>query len=270
MSSSPQKENGYTAIANEIMEALARYRLPGEQVQCLLFILRKTYGYHKKTDEISITQFEKATGLARKSVTRAIAGLCDKRLIIKTTPKKSRVKNAPTPTSRYMFNKHYGGWEHRGKKAPHRGKIETCIGAKKRNTKDTLTKDSDILSYITPDICDCCQKFIQLIKDTKGNRAPTGEDLFKNSADTLDKLIRIDGFDLAYIKQVLWFAHNDTFWSDNVSSLASLRRKTEGLTKFQKIASAFEKSTKKKVSGTGRSEQNAKACHDFAYGGDDE
>ena len=43
----PQKENGYIMIANEIMEALAKYRIPGEQRQCLDVILRKTYGYDR-------------------------------------------------------------------------------------------------------------------------------------------------------------------------------------------------------------------------------
>ena len=35
----PQTENGYTKIANEIMEALAHIRIPGEAMQVLLVIL---------------------------------------------------------------------------------------------------------------------------------------------------------------------------------------------------------------------------------------
>ena len=44
----PQKENGYTSIANDIVEALAGIRIPGEARQCLDVILRKTYGWNKK------------------------------------------------------------------------------------------------------------------------------------------------------------------------------------------------------------------------------
>lgn len=131
-------------------------------------------------------------------------------------------------------------------------------------------KNGDILSYITSDISEFCHNFIKYIQDTKGSRAPSGADLFRNSADTVDKLIRLDGFTLDYVKQVLWFAVNDDFWSDNTLSLSGLRRKTDGLTKFQKIANSFEKSKKKKINGSGRSEQNARACHDFIYGGSDE
>ena len=47
---SPQWENGYTKIANEILESLARIRINGEARQVLDVIIRKTYGYGKKTE----------------------------------------------------------------------------------------------------------------------------------------------------------------------------------------------------------------------------
>ena len=49
----PQAENGHTDIANEIVEALARTRISGTETQLLWVIFRKTYGWHKKEDEIS-------------------------------------------------------------------------------------------------------------------------------------------------------------------------------------------------------------------------
>ena len=53
----PQLENGYTKIANELLEAIAAIRIPGEAMQVLLVIIRKTYGYCKKKDAISISLF---------------------------------------------------------------------------------------------------------------------------------------------------------------------------------------------------------------------
>ena len=55
---SPQLKDGYVAIANEIMDALAHIRIPGEARQVLDVILRKTYGWKKKEDEISLSQFK--------------------------------------------------------------------------------------------------------------------------------------------------------------------------------------------------------------------
>ena len=82
--SSPQKENGYTPIANELMDALSKYRIPGEQMQCLIFIIRKTYGFNKKDDMISNSQFVDGTGLKKGNVSRALKSLVEKRVVIKS------------------------------------------------------------------------------------------------------------------------------------------------------------------------------------------
>ncbi len=104
---SPQKENGYTPIANEIMEALTSHRIPGEQMQCLLFILRKTYGFNKKWDAIANSQFVRATGLKKQNVYRAIKDLITKNIVI---------KKDYNPTARYCFNKNYNQWKVSSKK----------------------------------------------------------------------------------------------------------------------------------------------------------
>jgi len=127
----PQKENGYTAIANEIMDALIKYRLPGEQTKCLLFIIRKTYGFNKKEDMISNSQFVRATGLNKGNVSRAIKGLINKKLVIK-------IDNKRIPS--YRFNKHYKTWKVLSKKQPVI-KIDNSELSKLTPTKDTITKD---------------------------------------------------------------------------------------------------------------------------------
>lgn len=100
---SPQLEDGYIRIATEIWEALTRHRIAGEQRQCLDFIIRKTYGWNKKMDQISITQFEKATGLKRASVHRALKTLKFKNIITISNSANSQVL-------KYSFNKRYKLW----------------------------------------------------------------------------------------------------------------------------------------------------------------
>lgn len=62
---SPQLENGYTTIANELLEKLIYLEFPKNTgslpLRLCIFIIRKTYGYHKKMDIISLSQFQKAT-----------------------------------------------------------------------------------------------------------------------------------------------------------------------------------------------------------------
>ena len=80
---SPQKENGYTAIANEILDALARTRITTEARQVFDAILRRTYGWNKKHAVITYRQFSQATGLTPAHVYRALKSLLDHKLVEK-------------------------------------------------------------------------------------------------------------------------------------------------------------------------------------------
>ena len=46
--SSPQLENGYTKIANEILESIIKARITASEKDILIFVIRKTYGYGKR------------------------------------------------------------------------------------------------------------------------------------------------------------------------------------------------------------------------------
>src|SRR3990167_2744883 len=66
---SPQLENGYIKIANEIFDALiGTVTIPSEVRRIADFVLRKTYGFNKKEDLISLSQLALATRLKRPSV----------------------------------------------------------------------------------------------------------------------------------------------------------------------------------------------------------
>ncbi len=128
----PQLEDGYTRIADEILDALIAYRLPGEQIQCLWFIIRKTYGFNKKWDMISNSQFVKATGMAKQSVNRALKGLIDKKVVNK------KVDNY-IPS--YEFNKHYKTWKVSTKRFTVNKKVSQA-STKRCPTIDSLTIDN--------------------------------------------------------------------------------------------------------------------------------
>jgi phage replication O-like protein O len=104
---SPQVENGHTDIANEIMDALAKTRIPGEARQVLDFILRKTYGWHKKEDRIPLSQFVSGTGIRKTHILRAIRLLLSMNLITQKGNDKGNI---------YRFNKDYHTWKSLPKK----------------------------------------------------------------------------------------------------------------------------------------------------------
>ena len=74
-------KNGFFQIATAIAEALAKIRISGVENQCLWVIIRKTYGWSKKEDWISLSQFVEGTGLLKPNIVKAINGLV-KQIII--------------------------------------------------------------------------------------------------------------------------------------------------------------------------------------------
>jgi len=69
---SPQKEDGYTPIANELFEAIISNDFSKRQLLVIMAIARMTYGYSKKTDALSGWQISKLTKLDRSSVSKTI------------------------------------------------------------------------------------------------------------------------------------------------------------------------------------------------------
>ncbi len=94
---SPQLENGYTRIANEIMEALANKEITGRMASysfhILLAVIRKTYGYQKKVDWISNSQLAQMTGIGKQHVSRTMKELCDRRFLLRSGKKVGLNKN---------------------------------------------------------------------------------------------------------------------------------------------------------------------------------
>jgi len=105
----PQKENGHIDIANEIAEVLAKINLRPYEWRTLWAVFRKTYGWHKKEDDISLTQFQNLTGLERRHQRKALKTLTEKNIIM-------RRKDGYIVT--YGFQKNYAQWKVVPKQAP--------------------------------------------------------------------------------------------------------------------------------------------------------
>lgn len=127
----PQTENGFTKIANEILENLVNTPLLGAEFQVLLFIIRKTYGYNKKQDRISFTQFEQATGISRQTINKTIKNLMAKGLIVKIC--------LPGGNMGYTFIKDHEKWV---------VKTHLLVKGTWVTSKDVLTETSkDVLTH---------------------------------------------------------------------------------------------------------------------------
>jgi len=101
---SPQKENGYTPIANEILEHIIKEKLNGTQFRILIAVWRNTYGFNRKSHGISDVFLSKAIGVPRQQIAREIKPLIERNIILV-------LKNATYNVSKTIaFNKDYGRW----------------------------------------------------------------------------------------------------------------------------------------------------------------
>lgn len=122
---SPQKEDGYTPIAHEILEHLSRQVLSPDEWRILMIIFRKTYGWDKKYDKISHSQFAELTGIARGHIPRILNRLLERKMIFKAVPQPGVPYSGDCPPIRgrggvpylgdrhmatYGFQKNYDLW----------------------------------------------------------------------------------------------------------------------------------------------------------------
>jgi phage replication O-like protein O len=81
---SPQKKNGYTAVANELMEHLASLDIAASEFRVCLVILRETYGFNRKECAIKVTRIGNITKIGNLSHTsRALSNLICRKIVTK-------------------------------------------------------------------------------------------------------------------------------------------------------------------------------------------
>lgn len=97
----------FTQIPNKVLEALVSSpMLNGTDVKIVLHVSRKTIGFHKSDDWISISQFQKTLGLSRPTIIKSIQKLLRMNVLVRVdigTPKGAY--------SRYRLNHHSDEWD---------------------------------------------------------------------------------------------------------------------------------------------------------------
>lgn len=99
------EDGGWTRIHNRIWELLAQTNLTSREFRCLMFLFRQTYGYQKKSDAISLTQWANGTGIQKHHVKASLQRLEDRQIILRIAGKVGRGN-----TATYAFNKYFEQW----------------------------------------------------------------------------------------------------------------------------------------------------------------
>lgn len=97
-------EDGYTRIANGLLDEAAKRKFSGSQFRIILVIWRYTYGFHRKSHYFSLTFLSEQTGLNKDLIKREVKKLIDSKVLF--------IAKDPTfNKSRELgFNKYYDQW----------------------------------------------------------------------------------------------------------------------------------------------------------------
>lgn len=259
--------NGFTPVPNDLIEALAKIPwLSSYEYRVLLVIIRKTYGFNKNEDWISISQISKYTKIYMSHVCRTVKKLMNKNMILRNRKLTSIQKDCkqwnsakidnlpqkamlPKQVTTHLNVTQIGNLS-TNEKLPKQvtsdlgvtqiGNNVTQTGnkvlPKQVDTKESI-KEIDIKESKT-----LCLKFLsdsmpmllaenlkKLILENKPDYIFKGEYFLERWAYEFEKMIRIDKRDPDRIKEVMEWALSNSFWYKNILSAAKLREKFDRL-----------------------------------------
>lgn len=255
----------YIKIPTEVQEKLISMRISGEATQCLHVIIRKTYGFHKKKDRISLSQFTKMTGINKPNVVRAISKLVSMCIIKKDNA-------SVNSDSTYEIEEDTSKWVGIIKKDNTilvlSKRIMTVIKkdnealSKKIHTIDTLTKDTITKENNVRGVKEKKEKKKETTLSFVGNSEEfrlakylfdkiresnpfVKEPNFQNWAKNIDLMHRVDNIPYEHIEKMIDWCRQDDFWKGNILSTEALRR---GFAKmYERILQEHNKKQKNSV-----------------------
>ncbi|HHR6209994.1 replication protein [Providencia alcalifaciens] len=131
-------DNGYTRIANELLEAVMLANLTQHQLLVFFAIARKTYGYNKKSDWVGNEQLSKLTGMLPHKCSAAKSELVSRGILLAEKRHVSINKNIHEWKEKQAYPKKVSLPESGKKTLPESGKSDY---PNQVNTKDNTTKE---------------------------------------------------------------------------------------------------------------------------------
>ena len=245
----------YTQIPNVLLDDWLPY-LTLAELRILLTVYRKTFGYHKRKDRISLSQLEKQTGIGRKHITIAIEKLKKKNLIRKKVTGKI---GQETTTYEVVIcdendeNSIDDQWPKATppsglKPPPNLGKRTSGLKPPTKETyilKEKEKEKSEVKTSIASQDAHICACY--LFDKLKERRQERKKPDFKKWGEEFERIIRIDKIPKAKIIEAIDFVNriDNPF---NVQSPSSLRQKYENIADHLvlegKIKEAFRNTAK--------------------------
>lgn len=148
----PQLEDGYIRIANELFDAILSFKFTYRQTKVLLAVLRKTYGYGKKSDDISASQIGKMCGMPRPHVASTLVELEQLNVLFREPGRYGTITS---------INKKYSEWKRLKKSEMEKindgfgGAVSRDPGSRLHHYVYRLDHETSGTFYIGVRSCDC-------------------------------------------------------------------------------------------------------------------
>lgn len=219
------------AVIDELMAELS-----GAELKVYLLVLRKTKGWNKETDAISVSQFMESCNLSNRKVIDACNKLVELGLLEQKTGRNKikvfSVKNYSCEESSLVKKVHSGSEE---SSLPVVKKVHT----QNNNTKNTKQNNNTLSSEMQASPTSKAKKYkfsetdLRLAKDmfakirviNPNHKEPNFEDW----ANTIRLISERDGKSYQDIFDLFCWANQDDFWKANILSPSSLREKWDKL-----------------------------------------
>jgi phage replication O-like protein O len=237
---SPQLENGYVRIATELYEQFLKVKLSDREHRVLGAIIRKTYGWNKKNDWISLSKLSELTGIKDYHCAHALTKLKTKNMITR--------KDGITG-----INKNFKSWLTPKQAVPNQALLKQAVpiqvlGSAQTGNQgvpkqaDTIdknyrhyTKDKTLSgSKPEPDpVCsEILSKLMLKVKAHRPNHKTIPED---KAVRTIAQMLKFDNRDPKLVIELLdWYPIGQPYIPE-IFSASSLREK------FEKLESAFNR-----------------------------
>lgn len=79
---SPQKENGYTPISNELLEAAVRKLTSATWLRIFFYTIRITYGFHRREVETNYKAYMTKLNLSDETIRNIMLEMTDRKILL--------------------------------------------------------------------------------------------------------------------------------------------------------------------------------------------
>ena len=216
----PRPSKSFVAVPNEYFNGWLK-EISSAECLILSFIIRKTLGYQKAEDWISLSQFEDNTGLSKKTIIKCLKSLESKEMVFR------RMEGIPGREKVY--------WRLNIESIEDTSGEITQVGVEKIHppsgeitpTIYNITKDIKNKEYV-PNSNEL--ELSDLLKSKILENNPKA--IIKNNGwiKDIDLMIRIDKRTHQEIKERIIYGQQHHFWRKNILSMATLRKQFDRLT----------------------------------------